>query len=141
MDDLIVKTIVRMIIPFIQVYGLFIVLHGHLSVGGGFSGGAVLGASLILYTLAFGIKKSNQKVSHTFTQRIESGGILTFILIGSIGILLGGNFLSNQSVGFFMGNPGQIISAGMIPLITIAIGLKVASTMITLFLQVIEEEE
>ncbi|PKM70563.1 MAG: sodium:proton antiporter, partial [Firmicutes bacterium HGW-Firmicutes-18] len=41
MNDVIVKTITRIIIPFAQVYGIFIILHGHISPGGGFSGGAL----------------------------------------------------------------------------------------------------
>ncbi|PKM70436.1 MAG: sodium:proton antiporter, partial [Firmicutes bacterium HGW-Firmicutes-18] len=56
MDDLIVKNITKIVTPFIQLYGIFIILHGHISPGGGFAGGAIIGASLILYTLAFGLE-------------------------------------------------------------------------------------
>ncbi|GAB6085272.1 MnhB domain-containing protein [Alkaliphilus crotonatoxidans] len=140
MDDIIVKTITRLIIPFIQIYGIFIILHGHISPGGGFSGGAVLGASMILFTLSFGLKRATKKVSHKTSAIVESSGILWYILIGLLGIVLGGAFLTNRGAGFFMGLPGNLISAGMIPLLTIAIGIKVASTMITLFHTIIEED-
>ncbi len=140
MDDLIVKTITRLIVPFIQIYGIFIILHGHISPGGGFSGGAVLGASMILYTLSFGLEKAEKKLSPKTASILESSGILWYILIGLLGIALGGSFLSNKEVGFFMGLPGELLSSGMIPLLAIGIGIKVASTMITLFHTIIEED-
>ena len=140
MDDIILRTISRMIIPFIEIYGVFIILHGHVSPGGGFSGGAILGTSLILYTLVFGVEKAQKKFSHKVSDIAESGGILWFVMIGLIGMLVTGYFLSNVSAGFPIGEPGRLLSAGMIPLLMIGIGIKVASTMITLFHTVIEEE-
>ena len=140
MDDLIVRYISRLIIPFIQLYGIFVIFHGHLSPGGGFPGGAILGASIILYTLAFGSEKGHQKMPHRISSKFESGAILVYILLGMIGIWSGYQFLTNAEAGFFMGETGQILSGGMIPLITLGIGLKVGSTMITLFHTMIEEE-
>lgn len=140
MDDLIVRTVSRIIIPFIQLYGIFVILHGHLSPGGGFPGGAILGASLILYTLAFGSNQGHKKMPHYLTKRVESGAVLWYLFLGMVGIWSGHLFLTNRAAGFFMGEPGQVISGGFIPLITIALGLKVASTMITLFHIMIEEE-
>jgi len=139
-DDLIVKTITRMIMPFIQLYGVFVILHGHLSPGGGFAGGAIIGASLVLYTLAYGLKKGHKKMPHHISSKIETGGILWFIALGLVGVIGGGNFLANKSAGFNMGQLGSIFSAGLIPLATIGIGLKVGSTIVTLFHTMIEEE-
>ena len=140
MDDLIVKYISRMIIPFIQLYGIFVIFHGHLSPVGGFPGGAILGASIILYTLAFVAHKGHLKMPHPLSKRLESGAILWYIILGMVGIWTGHLFLTNQAAGFFMGTPGEIFSGGFIPLITVAIGLKVGSTIITLFHTMIEEE-
>lgn len=140
MDDLIVKTITRIIVPFIQLYGIFVIMHGHISPGGGFSGGAILGASLILYTLAYGYEHASKKVSHRVSAIMESGAILWFIAMGLVGIIVGGNFLENKSAGFYMGDLSVLFNAGFIPLITLGIGIKVASTMITLFHTIIEED-
>ncbi|MFP4457731.1 MAG: MnhB domain-containing protein [Clostridia bacterium] len=140
MDDLIVKTITKIITPFIQLYGIFVILHGHLSPGGGFAGGAIIGASFILFTLAFGIEESNKLIPHSVTSKIETGGILWFILLGLVGVVMGGSFLGNKVAGFPLGQLGSILSGGLITLATIGIGLKVASTMITLFHSIIEEE-
>lgn len=141
MDDIIVKTITRLIIPFIEVYGVFIILHGHITPGGGFSGGALLGTSLVLYTLVFGVVKAKRKFPEKASLIAESGGILWFIGLGFIGLIVTGAFLSNRSAGFPLGEPGYILSAGFIPLIMIGIGIKVASTIITLFHTVIEVDD
>jgi len=138
MLDVIVKTITRIIVPFTLLYGIFIILHGHVSPGGGFSGGTLIGTSLILYTLVFGVAKSKKKFSHRMSEIAESGGILLYILIGIVGIIFAGSFLSNIDAGFSIGIPGSLFSAGMIPILMVGIGIKVASTFITLFHTLIE---
>lgn len=140
MDDLFVKTITRMILPFIQVYGIFVVLHGHLSPGGGFSGGAIIGAGIVLYTLAFGLQAGKKKMPHEVSLKIETSGVLIYAGMGLVGIFAGYHFLANKVAGFPMGTLGRTLSAGLIPIVTVAIGLKVMSTIITLFHTMIEEE-
>lgn len=141
MDDLIVKMISRIVIPFMIVYGIFIVLFGHISPGGGFSGGAILGAAMVLYTLSFSADVAMRKFPHSVSLKLESGGIWLYIVIGLIGIVTADSFLSNRQGGFFIGNAGDLISAGMIPILTVGIGIKVASTMITLFHTLLKEED
>jgi multicomponent Na+:H+ antiporter subunit B len=139
MNDIIVKNITRIIIPFAQAYGIFVILNGHISPGGGFAGGAIIGTSLILYTLVFGREKGSKKFTHKMSEIAESGGIIVFVLIGLIGLFIAGSFLTNIEAGFPEGLIGDIISGGMIPLLMIGIGIKVASTMITLFNLLIDE--
>ncbi len=140
LNDIIVRSITRIVIPFVMLYGIYIILHGHVSPGGGFSGGALVGSSLILYTLVFGVEKARKKFSHRVSEIAESGGILLYLFVGILGIFLTGNFLSNQSAGFPMGELGSLLSGGIIPVLMIGIGIKVASTMISLFHVLIEEE-
>jgi multicomponent Na+:H+ antiporter subunit B len=139
MNDVIVKSITRLVIPFVQVYGIYTILHGHISPGGGFSGGALIGTSLILYTMVYGSIKAHHKFSHQASELAESGGILIYVGVGLVAILVGMPFLTNLAAGFPAGTPGAILSAGMIPILMIGIGIKVASTMITLFHKLIEE--
>ena len=139
MHNTIVKTITRIIVPFILLYGIFIILNGHLSPGGGFSGGAIIGAGLILYTVVFGIEESKQLFSPYLSEWLESGGILVYILVGFVGVVTVDSFLTNIDAGFGFGTPGTLLSAGMIPLLMIAIGIKVASTMMSLFLGLLRE--
>jgi multicomponent Na+:H+ antiporter subunit B len=139
MNDVIVKSVTRAIIPFVQLYGIYTVLFGHVSPGGGFAGGAMIGTSLILYTLVFGSVKAKQKFSHHASELAETGGILIYVGVGMISMLVGLPYLSNLAAGFLPGVPGMLLSAGMIPILMIAIGVKVASTMITLFYKLIAE--
>ncbi|MCK4258302.1 MAG: MnhB domain-containing protein [Halanaerobiales bacterium] len=142
MNYLIIQMITRLLLPYIQVYSFYIIAHGHLSPGGGFAGGAILGASMIFYALAFGLKAGVEKFSHGMATVLESSGALLFILLGLIGVLLGGNYLTNGNfIPIPMGSIGKLFSSGLIPIITFAIGAKVASTMTTLFYTLIKEDE
>ncbi|MBU3958757.1 MAG: hypothetical protein KKE91_02725, partial [Candidatus Omnitrophica bacterium] len=51
---LIVKTITRLTVGLILLYGIYIVLHGHLTPGGGFAGGVIIALSFVHLMLAFG---------------------------------------------------------------------------------------
>ena len=140
MSDLIVRTITRIVFPFIVLYGLYIVWHGHISPGGGFSGGAIVGGALILYTLVYGVDETLKKFSHKWSRILESTGILIIIGIGFIAMALGYQFLESLPGWIEFGTPGTLISAGFIPVIMIAIAMKVTSTMISLFHALIEED-
>ncbi len=140
MSDIIVQVVTRMMIPYLQLYGLYIILFGHNSPGGGFAGGTVIASSLILYVLAFGLENEELRMPESVARIVESCGALAYVGIGLSGILLGANFLSNGNAGFPLGIPGRILSGGTIVLLTFSIGLKVASTMITLFSNIAEKE-
>lgn len=72
---------------------------------------------------------------------LESGGALGFVLTGLVAVAMGGNYLSNQAAGFPLGQAGELFSAGAILIITVFVGIKVASTIVTLFYNIIEEEK
>ena len=139
MNDLIISIITRLLIPFIQLYGVFLVLTGHLSPGGGFTGGAILGISIVLYTLVYGLNKGSEKMSNKVSSRMEAGGVLIFLTLGLISIFFGFNFLTNKEMGMPMGALGNIVSAGIIPIVSIVIGAKLTTTIATLFHTMIEE--
>ncbi|MFV2040554.1 MAG: MnhB domain-containing protein [Candidatus Hydrothermarchaeales archaeon] len=138
-EDLIIKTTARFMTPFIQLFGAYIILHGHITPGGGFPGGALIGASMILLAVVFGLSEGKKRISHDTSIVLESLAVF-YIFIGFAGILAGSLFLSNRAAGFSLGNPGSLVSAGMIPVLNIIIGLKVASTGKTLFYSLASEE-
>ncbi|MBN2088119.1 hypothetical protein JW964_00820, partial [candidate division KSB1 bacterium] len=119
---IIVKTISRIILWMILLYGTYIILHGHLTPGGGFGGGVVLALGLLSMLLAYGrdftIKWLNFKWLHT----LESTSVLLFLIVGIIGLLIGKVFLLN-----FLpkGELFHLVSSGTIPVLNIIIGLKV----------------
>ena len=141
MDDLVTHSVCRFMVPFVQLYGVYLIFYGHLSPGGGFAGGAVVAASIILYALSFGRETASRRIASGVSQLMESGGGLWFILVGLFGILLGANFLANKAAGFYLGTPGQFFSSGIIVLLSFGIGIKVASTMITLYYNLSAEVE
>lgn len=141
MEDQIVRIICRLVVPFIQVYGIYVILYGHLSPGGGFAGGAIIGASMVLYALSFNLEEGSKKIPSDAAKRMESGGALVFAFAGIVSIILGHEYLTNLAAGFPRGSFGQLISGGVIPIISIAIGVKITSTIVTLFYHLIGGEK
>ncbi len=131
---LIVKTITRLTVGLILAYGIYIVLHGHLSPGGGFAGGVIIALSFIHLMLAFGRETALRKLSQTATSLLESLGALIFLGIALWG-LGSGYFFFN----FFLhkGKPFNLFSAGIIPLCNIAISLKVWAGLFAIFVALI----
>lgn len=127
---LIVKTITRLTVGLILLYGIYIVLHGHVSPGGGFAGGVIIALSFIHLMLAFGKETALKKLSQAKASILESLGALMFLSIALLG-LLGGYFFFN----FFphKGRPFDLFSAGIIPLCNIAICLKVGAGLFAIF--------
>lgn len=129
--SLIVKTITNIVIGFIFIYGVYIILHGHLTPGGGFAGGVIIAGVFILRLLAFGSSVKTEKKSSTTTSVFESIGGLLFIGIAILGLLLAGTFFLN-----FLpkGTPLHLLSAGIIPFCNIAISIKVGAGLFSIFL-------
>jgi len=92
-EDVIARTVVRIMVPFVQLYALYVLAHGHYSPGGGFQGGVILAASLVLIFLVYGYKDALNRLSLGAAGRLCSIGVLIYAGIGFICLLLGGNFL------------------------------------------------
>jgi len=127
----IVKVVARTVAGFIFLYGCYIVLYGHLSPGGGFAGGAIIAAGLILLRLAFGTTAKQEKSTSISSSIFESIGGLAFLAVALLGLVVGGYFFLNLFPAF--GEHGRLISAGSIPLSNIAIGIKVAAAILSIF--------
>jgi multicomponent Na+:H+ antiporter subunit B len=131
---LIVKVIARIASPLIIVFGIYMILHGHLSPGGGFPGGVVIASAFVLLTLSFGKEIAYQKLKKSSATAAESVGALIFLILAILGIFFGGWFFLN-----FLpkGEPLRLLSAGFIPLCNIGIGLKVGGGIFAVFLTLI----
>lgn len=125
-NDIILQKTSCILVPLILIFGIYIVLNGHLSPGGGFSGGAVLGAGLILYLNAFGFQKTEQFFTEKVFRRVTLGALTFYCLAKSYSFFTGANHLSS---GIPLGTPGNIISSGLILPLNICVGLVVACTM------------
>ena len=129
MDDpkkgmtLIVKTITRLTVGLILLFGIYIVTHGHVSPGGGFAGGVIIALSFIHIMLAYGKEAAFKCVSQNIASVFESVGALMFITIAILGF--GGGYFFLNFMG--KGEPFKLFSSGFIPLSNIAISFKVGS--------------
>ena len=134
---LIVKTITRLTVGLILLFGIYIVLHGHLSPGGGFAGGVIVALSFVHLMLAFGKDVAVAKVSKNMASNLESIGALMFLSIALLGFL-GGSFFLNILP---KGTPFNLFSAGIIPLCNIAISIKVGVGLFAIFLALVVLEK
>ena len=140
MKDFILKRISALILPIICIYGFYVILHGHISPGGSFAGGIIVGLSFIAFSTIYGIEKGRSKLPEKVLIWIESYGTLWYGIMGIVGIVKGAPFLANKLAGIDLGEPGTLSSGGLISLIGIGVGIRVASTMVTLFFTLMEEE-
>ncbi|MDD5005837.1 MAG: MnhB domain-containing protein [Candidatus Omnitrophica bacterium] len=126
-----VKTVTRLTAVVILLFGIYIVLHGHISPGGGFAGGLIIALSFVQVMIAFGKDIALRKLSEAKAAVLESVGGLLFLTIAALGFL-GGHFLIN----FFAskGRPFTLFSAGTIPFYNIAIAIKVAVGLFSIFI-------
>ena len=125
-DDIILQKCACVLVPVIMIFGIYIVLNGHLSPGGGFSGGAVLGSGLILYLNAYGYEKMSRLFTEKVYRRTTLCALTFYCLAKSYSFFTGANHLES---GIPVGTPGAILSSGLILPINICVGLVVACTM------------
>ena len=92
-QDIIVKTLARLLVPFIVVYALYVVMHGHHSPGGGFQGGVILAASFILLVISHGLEQARKRMSEKLAGVISCIGVLIYAGIGLLCLVLGGYYL------------------------------------------------
>lgn len=132
-DDLIIRVSVRLLVPFIQLFGLYVIVHGHYSPGGGFQGGVLLGASFILLALAFDLKTSFRHFSERINNLLGNAGALIFTGTGVLCALVGGLFLDYSALAaLFPMDPIEWRSFGIF-IVEVGVGLAVMSIMVSLY--------
>ncbi|MCK5736496.1 MAG: hypothetical protein KAH21_08460 [Spirochaetaceae bacterium] len=117
----ILETASILLFPLVMTLGVYVFINGHLTPGGGFQGGAIMASGLVLLLLANPLKNVQSRI---FTV-VESLSGITYIGIGIAGLILAGGFLDNRILP--LGQFGTLLSAGVLPVIYILIGLKVGS--------------
>ena len=130
--SIIVRTITRLVYGLALVFGFYVIMHGHLTPGGGFQGGAVVASAFALLLVAFGAAGIKGRLNHHLLQTLEEIGALAFLGLGFVGI--GTAFFYNliANSGPFLGasvpvgpNAGVFNAGGTLPLMNWAVGLKV----------------
>jgi multicomponent Na+:H+ antiporter subunit B len=119
--------------PLLLVVGFYIILHGHLTPGGGFQGGVILAAAFFIPILA----RPGTSMNHTAVSMIEGLAGASFIFIGLVVMFDGEAFLTPL---MDKGELGTLLSAGSLPLLYLAVGLKVGSELAGLLAHLSESE-
>jgi multicomponent Na+:H+ antiporter subunit B len=132
---IIVKKTTQLIAGLVFLYGIYIIIHGHLTPGGGFAGGVVVAGSFILLILAFGSDFLKLVKEETGSTMYENMAILIVLFLAVSGLLFGARI-------FFLnwlpkGTLGELVSAGVLPLYNIFVGIEVAASILTIFLALV----
>ena len=133
-DGTILSSSVSLFFPLLITLGLYIVLHGHLTPGGGFQGGVILAAAFFLPLLAV----PGSGINHSGLALVEGFSGASFIVIGIIALFQGNAFLQPL---FGHGQMGSLLSAGSLPLLYTAVGLKVGAELSGLLANLADIEE
>jgi multicomponent Na+:H+ antiporter subunit B len=129
-NDVILQTAARVLVPPIVIFGIYVILGGHLGPGGGFSGGAVIGAGLILYLNAFGFAKTEKFFTAKTYKKLSVTALACYSLSKCYSFYTGANHIESVIP---LGTPGAILSSGLILILNICVGVVVAGTMYTFY--------
>ena len=140
-DDVIVKAVARLLVPFIVVYALYVVMHGHYSPGGGFQGGVILAASFVLLGVSHGLEKTRRRMSEKVAGVIGSIGVLIYGGIGVLCLILGGNYLDYSKLSKILHvTQAEARSLGILG-VEIGVALAVMAVMCVVFFAIYTVEE
>lgn len=132
-DDLIIKTTCRMIVPFIQVFALYVVAHGHHSPGGGFQGGVIFGAAVILFAIGFNLRAAIRRMGESMIVTLSGIGVTLYAFTGLLCLFLGANFLDYSALATILGVDGVSARSYGILIVEVGVGISVMAVMVTLY--------
>lgn len=92
-DDLVLRVIGKILIPYILLFAVYVQFHGDFGPGGGFQAGVIFATGIVFYALIFGLQKARTVISDGFVEAMLAAGVLLYAGIGIAGLLLGGNYL------------------------------------------------
>jgi multicomponent Na+:H+ antiporter subunit B len=131
--DLIVRTTCRLVIPFIQIFALYVIAHGHYSPGGGFQGGVIMGASLVLFAIAFNLRSAIRRMSERVTMLLAALGLGIYAGIGILCMLFEKNYLDYSALANILAlDPLSARSHGIL-MVEIGVGIVVMAVMVMLY--------
>ena len=92
-NDLVLRVVSKLLIPFILLFALYVQFHGDFGPGGGFQAGVILAAGMLFYGLIFGVDTVRRVAPDWLVETLLAGGVLIYAGVGLAGLLLGGNYL------------------------------------------------
>jgi len=136
-DDIIIRTCSRIMVPFLQIFSLYVFAHGHGSPGGGFQGGCIMAASFILLAVAFDIGEAKRRFSEKANALLCCVGVFIYAGAGAVSLLFSSNFLDYSAWRHII-PVGPIMARyyGMV-LIELGVEITVMAVMVSIFLDLV----
>ncbi len=134
-NSLIIQGITRLLIPIIQIFGLYVIFHGHYSPGGGFQGGALLAASVLLERLVLGRRHAFRLFGIKLGVPLGVLGLTLYTGVGFFGLQAGSQFLDYARLPLDL-DPAVIRSFGIL-FVEIGVGFAVLGTLVHIFDQIV----
>ena len=133
----IILLVSRVASPFIMIFALYIIFHGHYSPGGGFQGGTMLAAALLLVRLAAGRKTSQLQFKRILGTPLGSIGVLIYFGTGFAALLSGGEFLNYRFLPLAGFTAAELRSLGIL-MVEIGVGLAVMAILVAIYDDLLE---
>jgi len=132
-QDIIIRTVCRLLLPFIQLFALYVIVHGHHSPGGGFQGGVILGASIILLAISYDLRSVLNHLKERAIGILCAVGVIIYAGTGALVMLLGANFLDySMLASIFFVDPIMARSYGIF-IVEVGVGTAVMATMVSIY--------
>ncbi len=131
--DIIVSTLGRIMVPFIQIYALYVIAHGHHSPGGGFQGGVILGAAFILLALSSNLRTMTRRIDHKVLGVFSAMGVVIYAGVGALCLGMGSNFLDYSALYGLLGVSEVAARSLGILFVEVGVGLTVMATMVIIY--------
>jgi len=137
LEDLIVRTCSRIMIPFLQIYSLYVYVHGHTSPGGGFQGGCIMAASFILLAVAYDIGEAKRRFSERLNGLFCCLGVFIYAGTGAVALIFSGNFLDYSSWQHIIPAGPVMARYYGIAMIELGVEITVMAVMVSIFLDLV----
>ncbi len=131
--DMIINLTCRLIVPFVQLFALYVIAHGHYSPGGGFQGGVIFGAAIILFAISHDLRSVFRRLQEKAAMLCSAAGVLIYAGTGVLCLVLGGNFLDYSRLAGFLGVDAVMARSHGILIVEIGVGLAVMAVMVMLY--------
>ncbi len=135
-DQVVLRVITKLLVPFMLVFGCYVITHGEIGPGGGFQGGVILAAGFILYGVVFGKEELHRVVPRRVNDVLAAFGVLLYAGVGIWTMALGGRFLDYSWIP--AKDYGYAEAYGM-TLVEYGVGITVCTVMVTIYDMISEE--
>mgnify|MGYP000149548212 CR=1 FL=1 len=130
----------RLLSPYIMVFGWYVIFHGHYSPGGGFQGGALLAASILLIRVSGGRIVSRMQLREYFNTPLAIIGVFIYFLTGIVAMVAGGYFLDYGQLPIPGMEPYWLRYTGIL-IIEVGIGLTVMAILVMIYDNMVKGED